>query len=171
MDLKWAGYYGKPEASKRLWCPNSNEDHVKMDFDPTIGPNDNGWKYDGFGKEMEESIERTPTNLKRNMGLDYLMHLRGWKVVMLEWHSNSKCLSSWITCMKNSKLARKWGPIRQNGEVVIMQGARPFYWRKKLANVVAHLSIRDAGNTLGTRGIPEWHPGLVAPMVRMPKWS
>jgi hypothetical protein len=55
-----------------------------MDFDPTIGPNDNGWKYDGFGKEMEESIERTSTNLKRNMGLDYLMHLRGWKVVMLE---------------------------------------------------------------------------------------
>jgi hypothetical protein len=36
---------------------------------------------------------------------------------------------------------------------------------------VTHLFIRDARNTMGTRGTPEWHPGLVAPMVRRPKWS
>jgi hypothetical protein len=30
---------------------------------------------------------------------------------------------------------------------------------------------RDARNTMGTRGTPEWHPGLVAPVVRGPKWS
>ena len=29
---------------------------------------------------------------------------------------------------------------------------------------------RNARNTMGTRGAPEWHPGLVAPMVRRPKW-
>jgi hypothetical protein len=36
---------------------------------------------------------------------------------------------------------------------------------------VAHLSIRDARNTMGTKGRPEWHPGLVVPMVRMAKWG
>ena len=30
---------------------------------------------------------------------------------------------------------------------------------------------RDAQNTMTTRGTPEWHQGLVAPMVRRPKWS
>ena len=36
---------------------------------------------------------------------------------------------------------------------------------------VAHLSLRYAQNTMGTRGTLEWHPGLVAPMVRKPKCS
>jgi hypothetical protein len=39
-----------------------------MDFDRTIVSNDNGWEYGGFGKEMGESIERTPANLKENLG-------------------------------------------------------------------------------------------------------
>ena len=38
-----------------------------MDFDRTIVSNDNGWEYGGFGKEIGESIERTPTNLKENL--------------------------------------------------------------------------------------------------------
>jgi hypothetical protein len=42
-------------------------------------------------------------------------------------------------------------------------------WSHQAKNV-AHLSIRDARNTKGTRGTPEWHPGLVAPVVRRPKW-
>ena len=60
MAIKWAGYDGEPEASKRLWCSNGNKDHVKLDFDRTIVSYDNGMKYGGFGKEMGESIERTP---------------------------------------------------------------------------------------------------------------
>jgi len=36
---------------------------------------------------------------------------------------------------------------------------------------VAHLSIRNARNPMSTRGTPEWHPRLVVPMVRRPKWS
>jgi hypothetical protein len=39
-----------------------------MDFDHTIVSNDNGWEYGGFGKEMGESIERTPVNLKESFG-------------------------------------------------------------------------------------------------------
>jgi hypothetical protein len=39
-----------------------------MDFDHTIVSNDNGWEYGGFGKGMEESIERTPANLNENLG-------------------------------------------------------------------------------------------------------
>jgi hypothetical protein len=39
-----------------------------MDFDCTIVSNGNGWEYGGFGKEMGESIERTPTNLKESLG-------------------------------------------------------------------------------------------------------
>ena len=34
---------------------------------------------------------------------------------------------------------------------------------------VAHLSLRSARNTMGTRGTPECHPGLVAPLVKGPK--
>jgi hypothetical protein len=39
-----------------------------MDFDRTIISNNNGWKYGGFGKEMGESIERIPANLKECLG-------------------------------------------------------------------------------------------------------
>jgi hypothetical protein len=39
-----------------------------MDCDHTIVSNDNGWEYGGFGKRMEESIERTPANLNENLG-------------------------------------------------------------------------------------------------------
>jgi hypothetical protein len=39
-----------------------------MDFDRNIVYNDNGWKYGGVGKEMGEFIERTPANLKENLG-------------------------------------------------------------------------------------------------------
>ena len=39
-----------------------------MDFDRIIVSNDNGWVYGGFGKELGESIERTPANLKENLG-------------------------------------------------------------------------------------------------------
>jgi len=38
-----------------------------------------------------------------------------------------------------------------------------------LAYDVAHLSKRDVQNTMGTRGTPGWHPGLVALVVRRPK--
>jgi hypothetical protein len=38
-----------------------------MDFDRTIVSNDNGWEYGGFCKEMGESIERIPANLKENL--------------------------------------------------------------------------------------------------------
>jgi hypothetical protein len=40
----------------------------KWIFKHTIVSNENGWEYGGFGKEMEEVIERTPTNLKENLG-------------------------------------------------------------------------------------------------------
>jgi hypothetical protein len=55
-----------------------------MDFDRTIVPNDNGWEHGGFGKEMGEAIEKRPANLKESLGLDYQMHPRAWKVVMLD---------------------------------------------------------------------------------------
>jgi hypothetical protein len=41
---------------------------MKMDFDRTIVSNDNGWEYGGFGKEVRESIEWTPANLKESLG-------------------------------------------------------------------------------------------------------
>jgi hypothetical protein len=39
-----------------------------MDFDRAIVSKDNGWEYGGFGKEMGESIRRTPANLKESLG-------------------------------------------------------------------------------------------------------
>jgi hypothetical protein len=39
-----------------------------MDSDRTIVSNGNNWEYGGFGKEIGESIERTPTNLKESLG-------------------------------------------------------------------------------------------------------
>jgi hypothetical protein len=39
-----------------------------MDFDRTIVSNDNGREYGGFGKEIRESIGRTPANLKGCFG-------------------------------------------------------------------------------------------------------
>jgi hypothetical protein len=42
-------------------------DDVKMDFDYTIVSNENGWEYGGFGKEVGESIEKTPANLKKSL--------------------------------------------------------------------------------------------------------
>jgi hypothetical protein len=39
-----------------------------MDFDRVIVSNDNGWEYGEFGEEMVESIEKTPANLKKNLG-------------------------------------------------------------------------------------------------------
>jgi hypothetical protein len=39
-----------------------------MDFNRSIVSNDNGWEYGGFGKDMEESIERTLANLKESLG-------------------------------------------------------------------------------------------------------
>ena len=35
---------------------------------------------------------------------------------------------------------------------------------------IVHLSMRTAQNTMGTRGTPEWHLILVAPMLTRPKW-
>ena len=39
----------------------------------------------------------------------------------------------------------------------------------KVRFFVVHLFIRRAQNTMGTRGTPKWHPGLVAPLVIGPK--
>jgi hypothetical protein len=36
---------------------------VELDFDHTIDFSDNDWDDGKFGKEMEEPIEMTPTNL------------------------------------------------------------------------------------------------------------
>ena len=50
-----------------------------------------------------------------------------------------------------------------------------FILRARFANQcrggVAHLSMRNACNTMGTRGIPKWCPRVVLPLVRGPKWS
>ena len=40
-----------------------------------------------------------------------------------------------------------------------------------VAHTVAHLFMRSAQNTMGTKGTLEWHPSFVAPLVRGPKWS
>ena len=39
-----------------------------MDFDHTIGSNDNGGHEGGFGRKMEESFERAPANLEMYLG-------------------------------------------------------------------------------------------------------
>ena len=39
-----------------------------MDFNHTIGFNDNDGDDGEFGKEIEVSIERTPANFKTNLG-------------------------------------------------------------------------------------------------------
>ena len=36
---------------------------------------------------------------------------------------------------------------------------------------VTHFSMRSARSSMGTRGTLEWHPWLVASLVRWPKWS
>ena len=36
---------------------------------------------------------------------------------------------------------------------------------------IAYLSFMRTQNTMGTKEIPEWHLGLVAPLVRRSKWS
>jgi hypothetical protein len=41
---------------------------VQVDFNHTIDSNDNDGDDGGFGKEMEESIERTLINLEENPG-------------------------------------------------------------------------------------------------------
>ena len=38
-----------------------------MEFDHTIGSNDNGGHDSGFGKEMVESFERVPAHLKKHL--------------------------------------------------------------------------------------------------------
>ena len=52
-----------------------------------------------------------------------------------------------------------WGQLKEN-----------FTFECSKENV-AHLSMRGAQNTMDTREIPKWHPGLVAPLVKGPKWS
>ena len=41
--------------------------------------------------------------------------------------------------------------------------------KKRRMTFVAQISMRSAQNTMDTRGTPELHPGLVAPLVRGPK--
>ena len=57
-----------------------------MNIDHTIDYNHNGGDDGGFGKEIEKSNEKTSANLasKRIWRLEYQMHLRVWKVVMLD---------------------------------------------------------------------------------------
>ena len=84
-------------------------------------------------KKWGSPLKGLPKTSKNVCGLDYRMHIWAWKVVMLGWHSNSKCSRSWILWIKNSKLAKKWGPDKQNGWALIMQNARSSCWIKKLA--------------------------------------
>ena len=55
-----------------------------MDFDPAIDFIENGGDNARFGEKMREAFKRTSTNLEDNSGLDYRMHTRVWKVVMLD---------------------------------------------------------------------------------------
>ena len=69
-----------------------------MDLNHIIDSNNNGGDDSGFGKEIEYSIEMTSAILeKRIYMLDYRMHLRILKIVMLDSNSYSKCLSSWTS--------------------------------------------------------------------------
>ena len=40
-----------------------------------------------------------------------------------------------------------------------------------LCTTIVHLSFRSACNIKSTRGIVEWHPGLVSCLVKGPKWT
>ena len=84
MAIKYAGYDGEPEISNMLLRSNWNKDHVQVDFDPAIDCNKNGGMIVDFVKKWEDSFEKAPPNLKKNLRLEYLMHPKAWKVVMLE---------------------------------------------------------------------------------------
>ena len=64
MAIKNAGYDGEPGVSNRLWGSNWNKDHVQVEFDHTIGSNDNGGHEVDLVRKMEVSFERAPANLK-----------------------------------------------------------------------------------------------------------
>jgi hypothetical protein len=64
-----------------------------MDFEYNIDAYDNGGDDGRFGKEMKESIERTSANLKANWEVGLQMHLKVWKMVMLDSSYDLKCSS------------------------------------------------------------------------------
>ena len=80
--------------------------------------------------------------------------------------SKRVCLNN---CRGQSPLqagAGDWSHGSQNGGIV-WQPRRPQTTPCYTCSI-AHLSIKNARNTMGTRGTLEWHLGLVAPMVRRP---
>jgi hypothetical protein len=74
-----------------------------VDFKHLIDSNDNGWKDGAFCEVMDESFNKSPANLKNNLGATLLNVPMSFEKVMLNSHSNSKCLISWITSIKNSR--------------------------------------------------------------------
>ena len=56
-----------------------------MEFDHTIDSNDNGGHEGGFGKEKWRSaLKGLPQTSKSIWGLEYRMHPKPWKALMLD---------------------------------------------------------------------------------------
>ena len=64
MILKRGGDDGELGAFKKLWHLKWNKDHDQKDFDPFIDPNDNGGNDGAMEEEVEECVEKDPTNLE-----------------------------------------------------------------------------------------------------------
>ena len=63
MILKRGGDDGELGAFKKLWHLKWNKDHDQKDFDPFIDPNDNGGNDGAMEEEVEECVEKDPTNV------------------------------------------------------------------------------------------------------------
>ena len=81
-------------------------ENMVLVFEPTIDSNDNGVDDGALVKWMNESHDSAPANLDNNSKTRLPNSQRAWKIVMLDWNSNSKCLSLWILWIKNSSIGR-----------------------------------------------------------------
>ena len=83
MAIKCMDIDGKLGAPRKLTYSKQNKDRVQEE-DPAIDSNDNGRYDDETCDKVEKFIERGQEKLKRIRGLDYQMHPRARKVVILD---------------------------------------------------------------------------------------
>ena len=136
MDNKRINDGDEPMSSKKLRCSKKNKDPVPEDVFLTFDSNDNGVEDDGFGEEVEESLQRDASNDQGNLGArlsDPLMNLEAGDVGLSFQLKMLEFMDSMRQEIKRGKEKR----ARQDKmiELLMMQRARPFSSTKKLAKV------------------------------------
>jgi hypothetical protein len=136
MATKRAGNDGEAGASKKLRRSKRNKDHVEEVVDPAIESVDNGGNDGATGEEVEESLERGPTNLEENSGArlpNAPESLEGgdvglkFQLKMLEFMDS---VNQELKCGKDERACQD-----KLIEFLKMQRARPSFSAKKLAKV------------------------------------